>query len=439
MGSKKLLQLLPAGGMRHDSGSFDNIAGLVCTLVLLLPLVFFLVQRNSGHKRWCIWGGIGMMISAILISGSRTAIVAAGIVVLLNISGSYLRGIIGVVILVAVIGIGALSVKKADSGKGRLLIYQVAGEMMKRKPLTGYGKGGFQLYYMSCQAEYLQQVKEKDRQLADNIKHPFNEFLWIGVEFGLCGLIVWFLFFFKWLFWIRRSASEYRLMTISFLLALGVCACFSYPLHYIPVWLLLLFYVSFLFPSSNIIRYSGTTRVGILLLSLFLLAGQIKSVMIEMKWKKVADSCLKGKTVKMLSSYEMLYPSLKDNAMFLYNYAAELNAGRQYERSIEILKVYEKKITDYESLKLMADNYFRMGDYIRAEYLFQECARMIPCRFWPLYQSFLIYRKTGDTIRALKMAEVLVDKKVKIDSYMVSEIQKETRAFIDSNPRSLPE
>ena len=54
---------------------------------------------------------------------------------------------------------------RPDSVDGRMLIGKVGLEMIKNKPLTGFGAGGFAANYMYYQARYL---KEKGR------KHSFS-------------------------------------------------------------------------------------------------------------------------------------------------------------------------------------------------------------------------------------------------------------------------
>lgn len=63
--------------------------------------------------------------------------------------------------------------------------------MIKDKPIWGHGYGAFQAKYMDCQAEYFKNItNSKFELLADNIKHPFNEFVKVAVEFGMTGLVI---------------------------------------------------------------------------------------------------------------------------------------------------------------------------------------------------------------------------------------------------------
>ncbi len=86
-----------------------------------------------------------------------------------------------------------LYTQKKDSANGRLLIRKVSYNMFKENPLLGNGVNSFQAHYMDYQAKYFKDnPTSKYSQLADNTKHPFNEFIKIGVEYGVVGLLIVF-------------------------------------------------------------------------------------------------------------------------------------------------------------------------------------------------------------------------------------------------------
>ena len=94
---------------------------------------------------------------------------------------------------------------------------------------------------MVYQAEYFKSNPgSRFGLLADNVKHPFNEFIKVAVEFGLIGALV--TLFFIWIILKKVVKLEFSSLIISGLAAF-VFATFSYPLQYIAVWLLLAFYL----------------------------------------------------------------------------------------------------------------------------------------------------------------------------------------------------
>ncbi|WP_321287534.1 O-antigen ligase family protein [uncultured Sunxiuqinia sp.] len=118
--------------------------------------------------------------------------------------------------------------QKKDSANGRLLIWQVSWEMIKDKPLLGHGYRAFQAKYMDHQAIYFKNYPNSRLSiLADNVKHPFNEFLKVTVEFGLGGLLLVLAFFSGIIYTGTRQKDNPKSLAFSGLSILFVLACFS--------------------------------------------------------------------------------------------------------------------------------------------------------------------------------------------------------------------
>lgn len=67
--------------------------------------------------------------------------------------------------------------------------------MIKDNPVTGYGSGGFLANYMNYQAEYFaRDTDNKYAMLAGDVKHPFNEYILLVVNYGLIGFLLFLTF-----------------------------------------------------------------------------------------------------------------------------------------------------------------------------------------------------------------------------------------------------
>ena len=94
------------------------------------------------------------------------------------------------ILVISVIGALLLYHQKQNSANGRLLIWKVSCEMIKDKPIFGHGYGAFKVKYMDYQADYFKNNPNSIFAiLADNVKHPFNEYIKIAVEFGIISLV----------------------------------------------------------------------------------------------------------------------------------------------------------------------------------------------------------------------------------------------------------
>lgn len=63
--------------------------------------------------------------------------------------------------------------------------------MISQKPILGYGENGFKNHYMTFQEQYFAKHHNSPyKDLADNITHPFNEYLLILTNYGILGLSI---------------------------------------------------------------------------------------------------------------------------------------------------------------------------------------------------------------------------------------------------------
>lgn len=431
------------------TGSFDNPAGFAVVLAMGFPIGLNLFLKAKKIERYLVVTGLVVIALAIFISGSRTGILAiliSSFVFLLlqtNIIDKFkelrhykLFTILGLTFILT--GSFALYHQKKDSANGRLLIWKVSSEMIKDKPILGHGYGAFQANYMDYQAEYFKNnPNSKFAQLADNVKHPFNEFIKVAVEFGIVGSIVVLSLFLFVLWKIIKSHNENRGLVLSGLVSFFVLACFSYPLQYIVVWLMHAFYLALILPFKEIrIRNTPVSIIarGIVVITCsVLLFGIYQHVHAEIRWKTIAVCSLRGNTEEMLPEYEKLYSTLlMQNPYFLYNYGAELNFVEMFDRSIDILTKCQRHFNDYDLQMLLADNYHKKGEIEKAIQIYEHASNMVPCRFLPLYNLFEVYKGTSPTDMAKKFAIEIINKEVKIPSNSVSFIKSEASNYLNT-------
>ncbi len=447
-GLSQYLSWLPSNDSRFAiTGSFDNPAGFAAVLSIGFPIGLYLLVKAKKVERYLIGIALVIIAMAVFLSGSRTGILAILISSLafsllqakniskfLELRYSKLLSILILILLVS--GAFILYSQKKDSANGRLLIWKVSSEMIKDKPILGHGYGSFQEKYMDYQAEYFKNnPNSKYSQLADNVKHPFNEFVKVAIEFGLVGLLIILSIISFFLWKIIRSKNAIRSLFLSGLVSFLVFACFSYPLQYVAVWLLLAFYLSAILPVKDIeiknTFISITVRCTIIIVCVFFLFQTYDQIHSEIKWKTIAMNSLQGKTEAMLPEYEKLYnESLKRNSLFLYNYGAELNFSGRFDKSNDVLTECKKHFNDYDLQMLLADNYYKIGKAEKAIQIYEHASIMIPCRFLPLFKLFEIYKKEGQKDLAQKIANKIINKKPKILSSSVTFIKSEAKEYL---------
>lgn len=429
------------------SGCFDNPAGFAATSIVCFPFALCLVREQKFYYKVA-----GVVSSLAIIVGILLAQSRAGVVALLLITSAWsislLAGkwrewykpktIIVFISIVAMLLIVGLYFWKKDSADGRLLIWQCSARMIAEKPLLGHGIGGFQREYMLYQAEYFKmQPDSKYSRLADIVKHPFNEYLLIWIEQGIVGVLLWSTM--GWLViraYIRNRNVIGNNVFMLCLLGIAVFACFSYPLNYPFVRLMLTLSAAFIMRSEPVfVNISFSIARVLKLLVLAVLVGVITLTgwlfYSEYYWNKIAQQSLAGETRKMLPQYAQLYPRMRNNGLFLYNYAAELNYIGEWGKSNQLMIECSQLYNDNDVQLILADNYQQQKQYAEAERHLKLACLMIPNRFIPPYRLVQLYKLQGRDTDVQKLARQIVDKQVKIPSSDIVEIKREMQKLIN--------
>lgn len=445
----QFLGWMPSMNVSFDvTGSFDNPAGIAATLSMGFPIGLNLFMREK-EKRIIVFFGLVLIIISIVLSGSRTGILAIffSSVVFVFSQRSVMRGIIRQRAFIPVLILAlplffyagfVLYCYKEDSVKGRMLIWSVSANMIKEHPIVGHGAGAFRAKYMDYQAMYFKDYPESSHKLlADNTIHPFNEAVKIAVEFGGIGLLFVFIIvsYLARRLWILQR--DKRRLVLGGMTSFFVFASFSYPLAYFPVILFLLFYLLPVVFAKEKRRINTACimvlRVILAVVCVFFLFLIFRQMHYEIKWRRISLRALNGHTTEVLPLYEELYmTSLKCNPYFLYNYGAELNVAGRFEKSNDILAECMESYKDYDLEMIMGDNYYKSGQINKAIRKYQHASDMIPSRFLPLFHLFEIYREMDRSDLARSVAEKITGKTVKIPSGTISHIKMEADSYLNS-------
>ena len=186
-------------GLRQggEAGTLDNPAELSLHLCVVLPMTGWLLVHSEGWKWRLAYGAAAVLSAAVLwLTQSRTGliclalygIIGLGLVVRRYIHRKLLRwGIYGVAVVVLLAGTSAyVTFRKTDSTSGRSFILSRSWELVKEHPIIGHGHRGFEREYMLRQADFFREHPDSEYAvLADEIRHPLNEFLYVWVNYGV--------------------------------------------------------------------------------------------------------------------------------------------------------------------------------------------------------------------------------------------------------------
>lgn len=432
------------------TGTYDNTAGFAGCLCAGFPFCFYFLRKEYCKRiQWLVWGVFSVICIAVVLSESRTgwtciALISIAHLICQNIHKPQNKKRIicfaiglSAFMLSAIILCNMIYQWKKDSADGRLLIWQCTWEMIKNKPITGYGIGAFEAHYMDYQAKYFEEHPDsRFAKLADNVKHPFNEFLSIGVQFGVIGWILLLALGIFLVYCYRRHPSAEGYVSLLALLSIAVFALFSYPFTYPFPWIIAILNICVLIGRSYAdLRITKTylIRKGIatclLVASMFLLFAVGNRIKAEIDWRKISRLSLRGQTHAMLPHYQKLLSTLDQEPYFLYNYAAELCVDKRYKDCLKIASACRNYWADYDLELLQAEAHIGLKQYEEARFHLEKATRMCPIRFIPLYRLHYVYKKMRNEKEASRLARLIIEKPVKVDSDIVRKIKREMNLY----------
>ena len=310
----------------------------------------------------------------------------------------------------------------------------------------GAGIGRFGGEYGKTQAKYFQsQIENKgkgdidwnsidthERQMAGCPEYAFNEYMFIGVEYGP---VVLFIFLCFTIILITISFKRHTIWCYG-LISLSVFAFFSYPLHTAQFHIIyILLYALCLIdrePCEPI--YKKNTKsfsllvISVLALSIIIMVKKpsyYKQKRAEIAWNKT-EQLYKSKCYEyVVENCDTLFPYMKYDPNFLLVYGQSLNKEGDYVKSNTILTMGTEYSCDLSFWYTMGDNSLALGHYREAEEYYKHAFYMVPNRLYPLYYLAKLYNAEGDTIKFLEMAEMVETFVPKIESSITESLREE--------------
>lgn len=334
-----------------------------------------------------------------------------------------------VAVLITLLAVGTMMFYlKQDSASGRLLMWKVSCRAIAENPLTGHGRGSFAEVYGTAQEKYFAQgdYTQQEELVAGSPEYAFNEYLQIGVEWGIPVLILAVLFVG---FCLYRGSRTDRWGVCGGIISLLVFAFSSYPLQ-LPS-----FFTTFGALLAACIV--GRSRVWIGALICMAVGAGIYG------WKNdVYAECKSWTNARMLyhtgayeaaaRKYDELYPTLKSRGVFLFEYGHCLHKMKRYGSSTEILHEAMKHTCDPMALNIIGKNCQEEGKYNEAESWLIRSTHRLPGRIYPYYLLAKLYAEPEyyhpDKLKVV--AVVVMQKEPKVQSTAIKEMRNEVSKLI---------
>lgn len=294
---------------------------------------------------------------------------------------------------------------KSDSALGRLHIWRVEALAIADNP-PGSGPSTALGAYGEAQERFfrahLEDVPEAVVRVAGCPEYPFNEYLGLGMEYGVAGLLL------SVAIVVAAIALLYRRRDVfaAGMLAWSVFALASYPLSVTQTSVLLVVFLASAVPESKLhlrpLRIGACTLAAVLCVPAILHLGD-KSGIIDR------------------SAYRELY----SRAYFLYQ------AG-EYEQSNAVLTEGAAVSSDPMFRVIMGRNCEALGDVAGAEEEYLRAYYMVPCRIYPLVRLMRLKIREGRDDEARAIGEKILSMPLSEGHRPMLKLRRETEASLDS-------
>ena len=400
-------------------GTFENPSILAMSVTLYMPaLLYFYTDKSKVVKAVIIILYL-LSFTAIAMSQSRAGIICmaiCGIYILWKTFRFNAKYLFVATLAISITVALSLLFVKSESTTGRQFILERSLEMIKEKPL-GWGCKGFSQNYMDFQAEYFRNNNDEEAaMLADNMRHPLNEYIYIAINYGIPTIAAILLLT---VILVYRKQKENSNESHTFLLTatmLAIWMMFSYPLSQPFTWNIM-YIAMLLFVCNSNLRANRSIKGIIIIFASVFIFFVCRNYNYRHQWEKAVETYHTGKNKTVpLAIFDKLKNRYGNNAEFLYSYATLLYNEKQYEQAISVAEKCDSVSASYDLETVLANSYMFGGELGKAEKHYIQACNMCPNRFIPLYKIFKIYKQLGDTEQMLKVGKEILNKKIKVPS-----------------------
>ena len=281
--------------------------------------------------------------------------------------------------------------------------------------------------------------------MAGSPEYGFNEYLQVGVEFGLVGLALFLGIVGSAIWQAASSKNQGSNAVISSIAALLVFSLFSYPFQVLPLCMVAMILLAMLGNETNQKRIKTRNHLGIRLFSLGLLGLSLCCIQGRNEKREAYAQWAEERTYfnmnifeETVDHYRSLYPQLKKEAVFLFEYGQCLAKTEKYHESNRILSEGVQRSSDPMFYNIMGKNYQALKQYSEAEKAFRQAQNQIPHRLYPYYLMAKMFFESGQTEKGLDAARQLLVKEPKVMSEAVREMKQEITKAIEQAEQDRP-
>ena len=443
------------------TGSFINPGPYSGYLAVILPIAIgILLKQSKRNILYCFAATCIIAIVVVLPAGmSRSAWIAAAgscawVFAMYRSDWEHIRKkwkqhkilFIGGSIFFCIVALASVSYLysfKKDSADGRFVMWNITAQAIKKQPFCGVGLGGFPTAYGETQAKHMTsgEATAQEKIVAGCPEYAFNEYLQIGLEQGLPGLLL----FVTWLGIVLYTGIKNRnYACCGGIIALALFAFSSYPLQLPDFWIVLIFLGVMCITPENKHQesnkpspaFSGILKrffiISIAITGIALFWSQKKYYRAYQEWNKL-QMYYKNKAYEAaLPGYEALYPLLNHKPEFLFEAAQCLSQSRKFEKANKYLGRATLLSSDPMIYYMIAKNEQALGKYQEAETYLLHAIDILPERIYPYYLLANLYAESAynQPVKLKAAIDSVLTKEPKVESRAINEMRENVRKML---------
>lgn len=319
---------------------------------------------------------------------------------------------LGSIALFGVIAIVAffITLKKSEVGDPQLLIWNVTTKAITEQPLKGTGYGLYPKIYAETQAAYFSSGKASEIEKINAISpiSANNEYLQIGVEYGLMGLLLFILLIAMLLYY---GIKNRHYACSGSILSMAIFAMYSNYLQYPSLWIIGVFLgaICVTKPSAEKKKASSSSRyVGIIAAigTIILVVTQKDLYKNYKQWAIMQRIYESGNYDLAIRKYAEFFKYLKHQPDFVYEGVDCYSKTNNPETAAIWLKEILQISAEPRFYYAMAENKIKMGHYQDAERFLIEIAQILP-RKGETYIRFMRLYSLPENLQLNKLQETV--------------------------------
>lgn len=334
--------------------------------------------------------------------------------------------------------VGLYNLKKGSS-QGRIFIWKNTVHLIIEHP-AGYGYGMFQKKYNLAQSKYFQYNNgtNEEKEHADFIAMPYNDYLESGIEGGIIGMAFYTLFF---VLMILFSYKKKDVESFSFFLAFMLMATVNFVYTSVSVWILVMCFCAQLMSHLSNVKlergmllqkYKFLAALSIVLIGILFSYKNIQFVNSQLKLNKMQNVIKDGQSVDDLSLL-ILQKNIGTSEAYYNILGRNYILVGDYNKAIASILEAQKYSSSPEVYYGLWDAYMRIHQEKKAIKYLKIIANMQPVHLLPKLYIMRSYIVIGNKKMAIQYANIIISTKAKIKNEMAAEIYNEAHKYINAN------